>query len=70
MQMDLLPASVRSTARTLSVIGHGELRRLLRQIEREPPVEPGTPPTPHCSHPWPSHSAAGRDGRGRSSATT
>ena len=46
LQLDLLPASVRPTARTLSVIGHGEFRRLLRQIEREPPVEPHTPPTP------------------------
>ena len=32
----LLPADVRPAARTLSVIGHGEFRRLLRQIERVP----------------------------------
>ena len=45
LQLDLLPACVRPAARTLSVIAHGEFRRLLRQIEQEPPAKPDTPPT-------------------------
>ena len=32
LQMDLLPARARLAPRTLSVIGHGEFRRLFRQI--------------------------------------
>ena len=37
LQLALLPASARPAARTLSVIGHGEVRRLLRHIERAEP---------------------------------
>ena len=33
LRLALLPADVRPAVRTLSVIGHGEFRRLLRQIE-------------------------------------
>ena len=44
LQLDLLPASARPAARALSVISHGEFRRLLRQIERESPVVADTPP--------------------------
>ena len=47
LQMDLLPAGARLAPRTLSVIGHGEFRRLLRQIERvgpEPAVAAPAPP--------------------------
>ena len=44
LQLDLLPAGSRPAARTLSVIGHGEFRRLLRQIERETPVVLDAPP--------------------------
>ena len=66
-QLDRLPASVRPTARTLSVIGHGAFRRLLRQIEREPPVEPDTPPTPTLH---PSLAVALRGSTGRSTPTT
>ena len=46
LQLDLLPAGSRPTARTLPVIGHGEFRRLLRQIERETPAGTDTPPPP------------------------
>ena len=45
--MDLLPAGARLAPRTLSVIGHGEFPRLLRQIERvgpEPAVAAPAPP--------------------------
>ena len=35
--MDLLPAGAHFAPRTLSVIGHGEIRLLLRQIERAAP---------------------------------
>ena len=45
------------------MIGHGEFRRLLRQIEREPPVEPHTPPTPPPP-PHPSLAAALRGSTG------
>ena len=43
LQLDLLPAAARPPPATLStVIGHGELRRLLRQIVRtEPAADPG-----------------------------
>ena len=43
LQLDLLPAAARPPPTTLStVIGHGELRRLLRQIVRtEPAADPG-----------------------------
>jgi len=44
LQLDLLPAAARPASRTLAVIGHGEFRRLLRQIERE------TPPDPAAAH--------------------
>ena len=46
LQLDLLPASARPAARALSVISHGEFRRLLRQIERAMPTAAGPPPTP------------------------
>ena len=49
LQLDLLPASSRPAARTLSVIGHGEFRRLLRQIELEAPEVAAAPPTPPLS---------------------
>ena len=51
LQLDLLPAGSRPAARTLSVIGHGEFRRLLRQIERETPVVLDAPPG-HTTPPW------------------
>ena len=47
LQMDLLRARARLAPRTLSVICHGEFRRLLRQIERvgpEPAVAAPAPP--------------------------
>ena len=52
LQLALLPASARPAARTLSVIGHGEFRRLLRHIERAEPEAPNvlatatSPPPP------------------------
>ena len=55
LQLDLLPAGARPAARTLPVIGHGEFRRLLRQLAHELPAEvesadlppaPTTPPAP------------------------
>jgi len=64
LQLDLLPAGTRPTARTLPVIGHGEFRRLLRQFAPElpaaagadsPSVRPTTPPpltTPRSSKGW------------------
>ena len=42
LQLDLLLVSARPLVRTLSVNGHGEFRRLLRQVE---PATP-TPPDP------------------------
>ena len=36
LQLDFLPVSARPLVRTLSVIGHGEFRWLLRQIEQRP----------------------------------
>ena len=55
LRLALLPADVRPAARTLSVIGHGEFRQLLRQIERAPFVStvPDRPPTPSASPPPP-----------------
>ena len=44
LQLDLFLAGTRPAARTLSVIGHGEFRRLLRQIERESQVVLDAPP--------------------------
>ena len=38
LRLALLPADFCPAARTLSVIGHGEFRRFLRQIERTPSV--------------------------------
>jgi hypothetical protein len=64
LPLDLLPAGARPTARALSVISHGEFRRLLRQIALERPVmaRVDTPPvqnpprqapaTLHCSTGW------------------
>ena len=48
LRLALLSADVRPVARTLSVIGHGEFRRLLRQIEQAPSVSTvqDRPPTP------------------------
>jgi hypothetical protein len=46
LQLDLLPTSARPATRTLSVIGHGEFRRFLRQIERGIPAVADTPPPP------------------------
>ena len=41
LQLDLLPAAARPPPATLStVMGHGELRRLLRQIVRDDPTAP------------------------------
>ena len=45
-QLDLLPAGLRPATRALSIIGHGEFRRLLRQVEREAPTETDPPPPP------------------------
>ena len=48
LQLDLLPAISRPATRALSVISHGEFRRLLRRIERESPgpepVDADAPP--------------------------
>ena len=64
LQLDLLPADARPVARTLPVIGHGEFRRLLRQLVHElpaeeesadPPPGPAPPPplaTPRSSPGW------------------
>ena len=63
LQLDLLPAGARPAARTLPVIGHGEFRRLLRQLAHEPPADvelaeppgpapPATPATPRSSPGW------------------
>jgi hypothetical protein len=49
LQLDLLPATARAAARTLTVIGHGEFCRLLRQVERETPVVAVAPPVPTTS---------------------
>ncbi len=46
LQLDLLPPTARLAARTLSVIGHGEFRRCIRQIQRELPAVADTPPPP------------------------
>jgi hypothetical protein len=46
LQLDLLQASARPTARALSVISHGAFRRILRQIARERPVVVDTPGPP------------------------
>ena len=55
LRLALLLADVRPAARTLSVIGHGELRRLLRQIERAPSVSTvqDRPPAPSAPPPSP-----------------
>ena len=70
LQLDLLPAAARPATRTLAVIGHGEFRRLLRQLAHEPPAEvesadrlpvPTTlppPPPPGTSKGWSSVSSA------------
>jgi hypothetical protein len=53
LQLDLLPAGTRPAARTLPVIGHGEFRRLLRQLAPEPPAgAPSLPTTPDSSTGW------------------
>jgi hypothetical protein len=49
LQLDLLPATARAAARTLTVIRHGEFRRLLRHVERETPVVAVVPPVPTTS---------------------
>ena len=46
LQLDLLPAGARPAARTLPVIGHGEFRRLLRQLAHELPAGTDSPPVP------------------------
>ena len=46
LQLDLLPAGARPAARTLPVIGHGEFRRLLRQLAHELPAGADSPPVP------------------------
>jgi hypothetical protein len=60
LQLALLPASTRASTRTLTVIGHGEFRRLLRHVERgtlavlDAPLVPTTaprPPAPTCRSP-------------------
>ena len=43
LHLDLLPPTARLAARPLSVIGHGEFRRCLRQILRELPAVADTP---------------------------
>ena len=59
LQLDLLPAMARPTARTLSVIGHGEFRRLMRQIEPAPAASnlPTPTDTPAASPTAHQHSA-------------
>ena len=49
LQLDLLPAAARPPVHALSVIGHGEFRRLLRQIERTDGVIPD--PNPELPRP-------------------
>ncbi len=51
LQLDLLPATARAAARTLTVISRGEFRRLrlLRHVERETPVVAVVPPMPTTS---------------------
>ncbi len=44
LQLDLLPATARAAARTLTVISHGKFRLLLRHVEREAPVVEVVPP--------------------------
>ena len=45
LQLDLLPAAARPPRASLAtVIGHGELRRLLRQVDRGEPTEDTAPP--------------------------
>ena len=46
LQLDLLPAGARPAARTLPVIGHGEFRRLLRQLAPALPEGAASPPPP------------------------
>ena len=46
LQLDLLPAAARPPRASLAtVIGHGELRRLLRQVDRGEPTEDTAPPS-------------------------
>ena len=62
LQLDLLSAGTRVVVRTLSVTDHGEFRRLLRQLERDPLLSrpatapsltlPPLPPTPRRSPGW------------------
>ena len=52
LQLDLLPAAVRPSPASFSaVIGHGELRRLLRQIVRESPAAGSGLNTPVATSP-------------------
>jgi hypothetical protein len=46
LQLDLLPADARPAARTLTVMGHGEFRRLLRQLAPAHPEGAASPPPP------------------------
>ena len=46
LQLDLLPAGARPATRTLTVIAHGEFRRLLRQVVHVPTAGVDSPPTP------------------------
>ena len=72
LQLDLLRASARPVARTLSVIGHGEFRRPLRQLKPETPalLRPLIPRRVQRRHHHPLSSrlgfAARQDGQGHS----
>ncbi len=46
MQLDLLPAGTRPASRALQAIGHGEFRRLLRQLASELPAGADPPQVP------------------------
>ena len=46
LQLDLLPAEARPTARAMSVLSHGGLRRLLRPIEPALPAVVAAGPAP------------------------
>jgi hypothetical protein len=72
LQLDLLPASARPSARRLPVIARGEFRRLLWQIAREVQEVPvaSAPSTPTQLPQGPQPQPIRRNGRGPSTLIT
>ncbi len=69
LQFDLLPAGTRPAARALEVIGHGEFRRLLRQLASELPAGAAAGADAAAAT-GDAPSLDGRPGHGRSARTT